>query len=127
MELFGILKVSFILHNLYPCIRMLKIKDNSYRQVRFSYCNFRELVLFVFLEIFVAFLFVCLMFLFPTRGGSGGKESACSVGDLSLIPGSGRSPEEENGTHSSILASKIPWTGDPGGLQSMGSQRVEHD
>ena len=30
-------------------------------------------------------------------------------------------------THSSILAWKIPWTEDPGGLQSMGSQRVEHD
>ena len=30
-------------------------------------------------------------------------------------------------THSSILAWKIPWTEDPGGLQSMGSQRVKHD
>ena len=30
-------------------------------------------------------------------GGSEGKASACSVGDLSLIPGSGRSPEDENG------------------------------
>ena len=29
--------------------------------------------------------------------GSDGKESACSAGDLGLIPGSGRSPEEENG------------------------------
>ena len=30
-------------------------------------------------------------------------------------------------THSSILAWKVPWTEDPGGLQSMGSQRVGHD
>ena len=30
-------------------------------------------------------------------------------------------------THSSILASKIPWTEEPGRLQSMGSQRVGHD
>ena len=30
-------------------------------------------------------------------------------------------------THSSILAGKIPWTEEPGGLQSMGSQRVGHD
>ena len=30
-------------------------------------------------------------------------------------------------THSSILAWKIPWTEDPGGLQSMGLQRVRHD
>ena len=30
-------------------------------------------------------------------------------------------------THSSILAWKIPWTEEPSGLQSMGSQRVGHD
>ena len=30
-------------------------------------------------------------------------------------------------THSSILACEIPWTEEPGGLQSMGSQRVGHD
>ena len=35
--------------------------------------------------------------------------------------------EKEMATHASILAWKIPWTGEPGGLQSMGSQRVGHD
>ena len=35
--------------------------------------------------------------------------------------------EKEMATHSSILAQKIPWTEEPGGLQSMGSQRVGHD
>ena len=30
-------------------------------------------------------------------------------------------------THSSILAWRVPWTEEPGGLQSMGSQRVGHD
>ena len=35
--------------------------------------------------------------------------------------------EEGMGTQSSILARKIPWTEEPGGLQSMGSQRVRHD
>ena len=35
--------------------------------------------------------------------------------------------EEEIATHSSILAWKIPWTKEPGGLQSVGSQRVRHD
>ena len=35
--------------------------------------------------------------------------------------------EEDVATHSSILAGKIPWTEEPGGLQSMGSQRVGHD
>ena len=35
--------------------------------------------------------------------------------------------EKEMATHSSILAWEIPWTEDPGRLQSMGSQRVRHD
>ena len=35
--------------------------------------------------------------------------------------------EEAMATHSSILAWKIPWTEEPGGLQSMGLQRVGHD
>ena len=35
--------------------------------------------------------------------------------------------EKEKATHSSILAWKISWTEEPGGLQSMGSQRVGHD
>ena len=60
-------------------------------------------------------------------GGSEVKASACYAGDLGLIPGSGRSPGEENGDHSSTLAWKIPWTEEPGRLQSMGSQRVGHD
>ena len=34
--------------------------------------------------------------------------------------------EKEMATHSSTLAWKIPWTVEPGGLQSMGSQRVGH-
>ena len=34
--------------------------------------------------------------------------------------------EKETATHSSILAWRIPWTGEPGKLQPMGSQRVEH-
>ena len=35
--------------------------------------------------------------------------------------------EKETATYSSILAWKIPWTEEPGGLRSMGSQRVRHD
>ena len=35
--------------------------------------------------------------------------------------------EKEMATHSCILAWRIPWTEEPGGLQSMGSQRVRHD
>ena len=60
-------------------------------------------------------------------GGSDGKESACNVGDLGLNPGLGRSLEKGMATHSGILAWRIPWTEEPGGLQSMESKRVEHD
>ena len=35
--------------------------------------------------------------------------------------------EEEIATHSSTLAGKIPWTEEPGGLQSMGSERIGQD
>ena len=53
---------------------------------------------------------------------SNGKESACNVGHPGSIPGSGRSPGEGNGNPLSILAWRIPWTEEPGELQSTGSQ-----
>ena len=60
--------------------------------------------------------------------GSGGKEAACQTGDLGSIPGSGKSPGEENGYpvqyFHGILAWKIPWAEEPGRLQFMGSQRA---
>ena len=52
---------------------------------------------------------------------------AGDVREVGSIPGSGRSPGGGMATHSSILAWRIPWTEEPGGLQSMGSQRVRHD
>ena len=54
--------------------------------------------------------------------GSDGKESACYAGDTNLIPGLGISPEKEMATHFRILAWRIPWTEEPGRLQSMGLQ-----
>ena len=60
-------------------------------------------------------------------GGLDGKETAWNAGEPALIPGSGRSLQEEMATHSSILAWRIPWTEEPGGLQSVESQRVGHD
>ena len=60
-------------------------------------------------------------------GGSDGKEYAPmweiqvqSLGQEDLL-------EKGRATHYSILAWKIPWTEEPGGLQSTGSQRVGHD
>ena len=55
-------------------------------------------------------------------GGSDSKESACSAGDLSSIPGSGRSPGEGHGNPSTVTW-RIPWTEEPGELQSTGSQK----
>ena len=60
-------------------------------------------------------------------GGSEVKASARDVGDPGSIPGLGRSPGEEMATRSSILAWRIPWTEEPGRLQSTGSKRVGHD
>ena len=48
-----------------------------------------------------------------------GKELACSAGDLGLVQGQEDPLEKEMANHSSILAWKIPWTEEPGGLQSM--------
>ena len=60
-------------------------------------------------------------------GGSGVKNLLADVGATGLILASGRAPGEEMATHSSILVWRNPWTKEPGGLQSMGSQRVEHN
>ena len=49
-----------------------------------------------------------------------------TAGDTGSIMGLRRSLEEEMAAHSSILTWKIPWTEEPGGLQSLGSQRVRH-
>ena len=61
-------------------------------------------------------------------GGSASKESACNVGDLGSIPGSGRSPGEGNGNTflDSCLENSMD-VEEPGGLQSMGLQRVSQD
>ena len=56
---------------------------------------------------------------------SGGKESACNAGDLGLIPGLGRSPEEWNGNPLRYSCLGNPM--EPGGLSYMGSQRVGHN
>ena len=52
--------------------------------------------------------------------------NAGDVRDAGLIPGLGRFLEEGMATLSSILAWRVPWTEEPGGLQSVGSQRVGH-
>ena len=69
----------------------------------------------------------CLSLLVSFPGGSVVKNPPANAGDAGLIPALGRSLEEEMAIHSSILAWTIPWTEEPGRLQSMGLQRVRHD
>ena len=73
------------------------------------------------------FLIYSLVQMKSFSGGTDGNEFAAVqetwVGSLSQ-----EDPlEKEMATQSSILAWRIPWTEEPGGLQSMGSQRVGHD
>ena len=56
-------------------------------------------------------------------GGSMGKESACNADDR--VQSLEDPLEKEMETHTSILAWKIPWTEEPGRLQSMGSQELD--
>ena len=56
---------------------------------------------------------------------SGGKESACSAGDLGLIPGLGRSPGEGNGNPLQFSCLKNPMDRGTWLLQSMGSQESD--
>ena len=61
-------------------------------------------------------------------GGRVGKESACQCRRCKrseFDPWVGQSPGVGMATHSSILAWRIPWIEEPGGLQSMGSQELD--
>ena len=64
-------------------------------------------------------------------GGASGEGPTCQMQEMYEIwvrSLSREDPLEEGmATHSGILAWRIPWTEEPGGLQSMGSQRVGHD
>ena len=87
------------------------------------------LILNIFI-VYLTFKFNWASCIFGLPQWLSGKESVSNKGgleDSSSISGSGRSLEEGMVTHSNILAWRITWTEDFGGLQSMGSQRVGHD
>ena len=65
--------------------------------------------------------------MFNIPGGPVVKNPPTSAGDSDSIPGLENLLEEEMTAHSSILAWEIPWTEEPGGLQSIGSQRAGND
>ena len=63
--------------------------------------------------------------IFP--GGSVVKNLPANSRDMGSIPGLGRSPGIGNGNPVQYLSWEIPWTEEPGGLPSMGSQRVRYN
>ena len=73
------------------------------------------------LQLFLCFSHAKLFIFSPD--GSDGKESARNAGDPVSVPGLGR----EWFTNTNVLAWRIPQTEEPGGLQSMGPQRVRHN
>ena len=56
-------------------------------------------------------------------GGSGVKNPPASAGDATVIPGTRRSPGEGNGNPLQYSSEEIPWTEEPGGLQSVELQK----
>ena len=72
-------------------------------------------------------IYIALTLYLGFPGGSDSKESACNAGDMVWSMDQEDPLEKEMATHSNILAWRIPRTEEPGGLQSMGSQRVRHD
>ena len=112
---------SFIvLHFIFRPISWVSFRKKLMPASRFFIC----IVLMYYLCFFVKDQLTIFMWMYC---GSEGKASDCNAGDLGLIPGLGRSLEKEMATHSSILPWRIPWTEEPGGLQSTGSQRAGHD
>ena len=78
----------------------------------------------------VIFYCICVPHLCGFPSGSVDKEPACNAGDSVMwVRSLAREDllDEGMAMHSSILAWKIPWTEEPGGLQSMRSQRVRYD
>ena len=104
----------------------MNILKNIYYTYLFIYINTFIYIMCLFMQIYsykCTYLYTYIYLLgFP--GGSVVKNPPANSGDAGSISGLRRSPGDRNGNHSSILACKIPWTEEPGKLQSMESQRV---
>ena len=110
-----------------PTLRVCIWSDHT----NYTFCNGGNIIkLFMLVKVLVegtehSTLYRSIATDFP--GGSDGKVSVYNVGNPGSIPGWRRSPGEGNGNPLQYLAWKIPWTEEPGRLQSMGSQRVGHN
>jgi len=116
---------SLLPHHWIQCLKHCTFVDND---VFWALMQFSSLIFFFIRVYMQSILFIHLMG-FP--GGAVGKVSACQCrrckkwGVQSL--GQGDPLEKGMATYCSILAWKIPWIEEPGGLQSMGSQKVGQD
>ena len=81
----------------------------------------------VFVVVLVLIVMVAAVMVAGFPSGSDGKESDCNVETWVQSLGWEDPLEKGMATHSNILAWRIPWTEEPGGRQSMGSQRIEQD
>ena len=82
---------------------------------------------FYYFKIFYLFIYGCAESSLGFTGGSDGKASVYNAGDPVRSLGQEDPLEKGMATHSSILAWRIPWMEETGGLQFTGSQRVGHD
>ena len=76
------------------------------------------------------YMCVCVyiyIYIFGLPWSLGCKEPTYNAGDLGSNPGRGDPLDKGMATHSSILAWRILWTEEPGGLESTGSKRVGRD
>ena len=110
------------------CIVLLCILDTLSWSVLFllGHCLYCPLLWPFLHEMFPWFCLLSYIysyiFILGLPGGSDSKESAFNVGDQGSVPASGRFPAKDMENHCSILAWRIPWTEEPGGLQSTASQ-----
>ena len=81
----------------------------------------------VFVAVLVLIVMVAAVMVVGFPSGSDGKESDCNVETRVQSLGWEDPLEKGMATHSNILAWRIPWTEEPGGRQSMGSQRIQQD
>ena len=107
-------------------MHMIKIIDNKNNTVSslpllvFNFTLLREIVS-------CCFCIILQLFYARLPCGSEGKAFARNAGDPGLIPGSGRFPGEGDSNPLQYSCLENSWAEEPGGLQSMESQRVGHD